>query len=138
MAPEIIEGIGYETKVDLWSLGIIWFEMIYGRNPFSKSTSKHQFLQTVLSGIIEYEDTKYSIECIELIKKLLQKDPKKRISAKELIEDPYFYLINEKNENIKEILIEREEINKKMENILSFRSDQLSKTEIIENYLDQF
>eukprot|EP01080_Neovahlkampfia_damariscottae_P008167 gene8167-12627_t len=138
MAPEIIKGTGYDQKVDLWSLGVMWYELIYKRNPFSKSTNKQQFLQSVISGNIEFEDVNYSKECIELIKKLLEKDPKKRISIFDLLKDSYFNFINE-DEEIKEKLIEEtNEINQKMEMIISFNSDQLKKSEIIENYLDQF
>ncbi|TPX51421.1 hypothetical protein SeMB42_g01933 [Synchytrium endobioticum] len=34
MAPEVLRGDRYDAKADLWSLGAILFEMIYGRPPF--------------------------------------------------------------------------------------------------------
>lgn len=34
MAPEILKGAKYDAKVDLWSLGAILHELIYGRPPF--------------------------------------------------------------------------------------------------------
>lgn len=36
MAPEIIEGKGYGLEVDIWSLGIILYEMVCGRLPFGE------------------------------------------------------------------------------------------------------
>ena len=34
MAPEIHEGISYDAKVDVWSTGTIFYEMLTGFNPF--------------------------------------------------------------------------------------------------------
>jgi len=37
MAPEIMQNKPYDKKVDIWSLGVITFQLIYGRLPFSTS-----------------------------------------------------------------------------------------------------
>lgn len=34
MAPEIFENFKYDFKVDIWSLGILLFELIHGYSPF--------------------------------------------------------------------------------------------------------
>lgn len=36
-APEIFEGKPYDSKADVWSLGCIFYEMLYGRVPFNAS-----------------------------------------------------------------------------------------------------
>jgi len=35
MAPEILGGKDYTTKADIWSIGVCFFEMLFGRNPYT-------------------------------------------------------------------------------------------------------
>ena len=35
MAPEVLNGIRYNHKADVWSLGILFFELITGFTPFT-------------------------------------------------------------------------------------------------------
>jgi serine/threonine protein kinase len=37
----------YDKKVDIWSLGIITFQMIYGRLPFSTADGLPKFMEYV-------------------------------------------------------------------------------------------
>lgn len=34
MAPQILEGLPFSSKCDIWSLGIMFFEMLYGKPPW--------------------------------------------------------------------------------------------------------
>ena len=36
MAPEVIQGKGYGLSVDLWSLGIMIYEFVWGGVPFGE------------------------------------------------------------------------------------------------------
>jgi len=40
LAPEIIKGKGHNYMVDIWSFGILLYEMISGINPFKNSKSR--------------------------------------------------------------------------------------------------
>jgi len=38
MAPEALRGDNYNVKADIWSIGILFFEMIFGYCPYEDKT----------------------------------------------------------------------------------------------------
>ena len=38
MAPEILKGYNYNKKADIWSMGVVLFEMLFGFCPFEEKT----------------------------------------------------------------------------------------------------
>ena len=84
IAPEIISGEGYNESVDWWSLGIIMYEMLTGKLPF-KFNFDNQEEQEQNDLNIYDKKIKYPswIEenAKDLINKLLNKDPEKRIGS---------------------------------------------------------
>ena len=87
MAPEIISH--KESKnADWWSLGFFLFMMLYGRYPFYSSKS-------ILTGKVKFlENIEISEDAKDIILKLLEKDPIKRLGSHNGIEDiknhPFF------------------------------------------------
>uniref|UniRef100_A0A7S3GEJ1 non-specific serine/threonine protein kinase n=1 Tax=Palpitomonas bilix TaxID=652834 RepID=A0A7S3GEJ1_9EUKA len=95
LAPEIIDNKGYGKDVDWWSLGILIYEMTYGRPPFySENTS--QMYEKILKDPVRFPpQVKVTDATKDLILKLLERDPKKRMGcgdqdAKTIREHPFF------------------------------------------------
>ena len=82
IAPEIISGEGYNESVDWWSLGIIMYEMLTGKLPF-----KFNFDNQEEQNDLNIYDKKIKFpswieeNAKDLINKLLNKDPEKRIGS---------------------------------------------------------
>ncbi|KAA8543558.1 hypothetical protein F0562_021696 [Nyssa sinensis] len=77
VAPEIILCKGHDFAVDWWCLGIVLYEMLYGTTPFRGSNRQETF-QRILTKSPELVGEPTQLR--DLIGKLLEKDPKQRIS----------------------------------------------------------
>lgn len=84
LAPEMIKKIGYGKDVDWWCLGCLIYEMLTGQPPF-RNENKMQLLEAIickppdLSKVFYLPNMKLSPRVQDLLKKLLQKDAKKRL-----------------------------------------------------------
>lgn len=38
MAPEVVSGVAQSDKTDIWSLGVLGYELVHGKTPFIAST----------------------------------------------------------------------------------------------------
>tara|TARA_R110001632_G_scaffold64406_2_gene153079 strand:+ start:1343 stop:2125 length:783 start_codon:yes stop_codon:yes gene_type:complete len=82
LAPEIVELKQYKFPVDMWSLGIVFYEYINNVTPFYTSAYKGIYAKIKKC---EYEIPKnVSSNSCEIISFLLVKDPEKRYTAKQL------------------------------------------------------
>jgi calcium-dependent protein kinase len=90
IAPEVIKGL-YDTKCDIWSLGIIMVLMLTGTHPFSGSQSSEVYNCIVNQEIDEnsHEYKHISPSGRDLIKKLLAKNPSLRLSAEQALAHPW-------------------------------------------------
>ena len=86
MAPEILKGEVYTMKADIWSLGVVLYEMLYGFCPFEERTIA-RLISLIEDNTVNFpEGTGVSRKTEELLKKMLIKDQFKRISWEELFE----------------------------------------------------
>ena len=76
--------LGYDQKVDIWSLGAICYELLVGKSPFD-SEDMDILLEKIESGNY-YLPIYLSKESISFINSMLQYDFKKRLNAEQLID----------------------------------------------------
>ena len=87
-SPEMVKGEQYTTNSDIWSAGILLYAMCAGELPF-EDENIHRLLQK-----IAFTEPKYPVyftsPLIDLLEKLLKKDPKDRITLTKIKEHPWF------------------------------------------------
>ena len=91
IAPEVLKK-HYDEKCDIWSCGVILYILLSGRPPFGGDNDK-EIMERVAVGKYDIQSSpfnKISKNCIDLIQKLLIMDPKKRISAQDALNHPWF------------------------------------------------
>ncbi|XP_065549213.1 citron Rho-interacting kinase isoform X5 [Lathamus discolor] len=104
MAPEMLTGLNgdgkgsYGLECDWWSLGVIAYEMIYGRSPFTEGTSAKTFNNIMnFQRFLKFpEDVKVSSEFLDLIQSLLC-GQKERLGYEGLCCHPFFNKIDWNN-----------------------------------------
>ncbi|TGZ62369.1 hypothetical protein CRM22_007487 [Opisthorchis felineus] len=90
MAPEVYcEGI-YHPSCDLWSVGIILFECLFGNPPYASEDSK-QLKAKLLTAkpIVIPSDAQISANCAALLRGLLKRNPEERMNHTEFFEHPF-------------------------------------------------
>lgn len=88
VAPEVLLGNGYDTKADMWSLGVIVYSLLSGDLPFTGRTHLELF-KKILGGKVDLEGEAWrdiSDVAKDLIQKLLVVDPCSRYSAVDALE----------------------------------------------------
>lgn len=92
MAPEVIKGMPYNNSVDLWSVGVIIWEMVTGSVPFP-ANNWAELVSKVDSYSPEFPvNVKASDDCKNMLMGLLVGDSMRRMSFDEFYTHPYFTL----------------------------------------------
>ena len=95
IAPEVLNK-DYNEKCDTWSVGIILYMFIVGKAPFTGKTEE-EIMESIRTKTLDENDEKLlkaSPEVRDLIKGLLQKNTKKRLSSKEALNHIWFKKYN--------------------------------------------
>ncbi|XP_042332350.1 serine/threonine-protein kinase ULK3 isoform X2 [Sceloporus undulatus] len=90
MAPEMVCSRQYDARVDLWSVGVILYEALFGRPPFaSKSFTELEDKIRSNQPIELPSRPRLSPECRDLLQCLLKRDPHHRISFQAFFAHPF-------------------------------------------------
>lgn len=90
MAPEVIEAIDYDEKVDIWSLGIMIREMLEGEPPYMDLPSAKALFLIITKGLPPLNSSSsHSPALVDLLDFTLKMDPHDRPDAMSLLRHPF-------------------------------------------------
>lgn len=91
IAPEVLSSrIGHSYEVDLWSLGVITYTMIFGRPPFETRDVKITYRKIKSNNFTFPHHVQVSEESKDFIKALLKTNPQKRLGLNEIMKHGFF------------------------------------------------
>lgn len=96
VAPEVLRKEPYSFSCDLWSYGCIMYALLSGSLPFDHESQK-QTIKMTLENKLEFDLpcwSNISDDCKDIINRLLDKDPKTRITLDKALSHKWFKDLN--------------------------------------------
>eukprot|EP00201_Polytomella_parva_P006872 CAMPEP_0175075364 /NCGR_PEP_ID=MMETSP0052_2-20121109/21954_1 /TAXON_ID=51329 ORGANISM="Polytomella parva, Strain SAG 63-3" /NCGR_SAMPLE_ID=MMETSP0052_2 /ASSEMBLY_ACC=CAM_ASM_000194 /LENGTH=356 /DNA_ID=CAMNT_0016344031 /DNA_START=37 /DNA_END=1108 /DNA_ORIENTATION=- len=98
MAPEVTRPGKQQydgTLVDIWSCGVMLYVMLFGKYPFKddrKEKNGEKRSLTFSYNLVIPEDVQITPDCRDLLCRLLETDPSKRLRMYDILQHPWFLL----------------------------------------------
>lgn len=89
LPPEMVEGSLHDDRVDIWSLGVLCYEFLYGQPPFEAAGHSETY-KRILKVDLKFPSTPVvSSGAQDLIRKLLVKSPVDRLPLPQVLSHPW-------------------------------------------------
>jgi len=103
MAPEMLKYEPYDTKSDIWSLGITLFELLFKNHPYDiikYNNNNNQLIKDIISNEeVKVPIYKNDYNVTPFLQKLIIKDKMNRISWKDLFLSEWYIKYNKINDD---------------------------------------
>ena len=86
-SPEMLLKKGYDTRVDIWAIGVLIFELMVGKPPF-RSDGQHSMEDNIINLRINWPKS-INLLAKNLIQKILKLDPNERPTLEEILEHQF-------------------------------------------------
>ena len=130
MAPELLKDYPYNKKADLWSLGVILYELYVGQPPYYTNNFK-VLIEKATKEEVRYPDS-MSQQFKDFLKGLLMKNPKDRWDWSKILVHPFL----KENEEERKFRLESEENYRKW--IIRIKNDKIFNLHESESFLSKF
>ena len=87
MAPEVLGEKPYSFKADIWSIGVVYYQMLFGKYPYV-ARNDYDLLKKLKTTLPDYTGKKISPNAKDFIERCLTTDPAKRIDWKDIYDHP--------------------------------------------------
>lgn len=101
MAPELVLGLDYDTRVDIWSLGIVALELANGTPPYFEKEYLQAMLLIATNPAPRLEKKIWSKSFCDFVDCCLVKDPEGRPDCQKLLKHQFISNCGEKEELVK-------------------------------------
>lgn len=138
MSPELLNETHYDKSIDVWSIGMIIYELLYGKHPFNHCVDVEELRQCVNDDDVPL--SKYnknyipiSNNCLNLLLQMLDKQSTNRIQLDDILDHPWF---TEKEIEINEFVLTEIDENKLSSNTTTQNIDIKQRSHQNKNSID--
>lgn len=89
LPPEMVEGSLHDDRVDIWSLGVLAYEFLYGQPPFEAAGHSETYKRILKVDLKFPPSPQVSSGAQDLIRKLLVRTPSGRLPLSMLLQHPW-------------------------------------------------
>lgn len=133
MAPEVLDGAMYNNKADIWSIGTVFYELLFGRPPFLAS-NMIELMKNIKQKKLEIprKINNISPEAEDILKRMLTVDPHDRIDWDELFRHKITFYREEKIKKELEDTLKGQDLNL----VLNISKFYINNNKVVQNVAD--